>query len=660
MVLGLLATALVVAPIILSAGTASADVTPWTATQIDESSNVAFDYNGYLQSVSCLTGTTCVAAGLDNENTSEPLQITGDAQTWGGAEVAGIDFSSVGKGDAGIAGGQINGISCVTTSLCVAVGNTSTGDQPFVLIGNPATWTVAQATLLPPQTDSGRGTLSAVTCTGTDTLWCVAVGTDQQRGEAMWLYGNPSTWTSSDYQLLPISPSDSENNFTEGSLDAVSCTSETFCVAVGQVLVESRAATLRHSSTASEVQGTSLLTVVGDPNPNDDSPTWSPDNAYTMSTSSGNLAGVSCTSESFCVAVGGDEDGNPIYLTGDPTGWSDPALYNVLQDPALYNVLQLGENFGGYEYSGGGELSAVDCTSQTWCVGVGQDNDYQPLAVMGDPTTWDATDAQEISLTTPATEAYLASVSCTAQDVCVTVGSFDSRDYQDELRHTSATSRTALAATAGPFTAWISPAATPPTYSAPAPVLYPVTYLPGGGTGTPPTQASLNAGATFTVASASSLTYTGETFTGWSDGTTVYQPGATYTMPAAPVTLTAQWTPLPTSPSSVTKPLLRTEVLFPFNKYYLTAQAKKQLDAFAKKIKQATVTSFTVVGSTDLFGSEGYNIPLSEHRAHAVSAYLTAQLSLLGVNDVVFHDTWIGILKTQPTYTQNRRTVVAD
>ena len=33
----------------------------------------------------------------------------------------------------------------------------------------------------------------------------------------------------------------------------------------------------------------------------------------------------------------------------------------------------------------------------------------------------------------------------------------------------------------------------------------------------------------------------GRTFLGWSDGTKIYQPGETYTMPFQAVTFTAQW-----------------------------------------------------------------------------------------------------------------------
>jgi uncharacterized repeat protein (TIGR02543 family) len=68
-----------------------------------------------------------------------------------------------------------------------------------------------------------------------------------------------------------------------------------------------------------------------------------------------------------------------------------------------------------------------------------------------------------------------------------------------------------------------------------------VTYAAGGATGTVPVQAAVASGGTFTVATASNLNRSGFTFTGWSDGTSIYQPGATYTVGTSAVTLTAQW-----------------------------------------------------------------------------------------------------------------------
>lgn len=73
---------------------------------------------------------------------------------------------------------------------------------------------------------------------------------------------------------------------------------------------------------------------------------------------------------------------------------------------------------------------------------------------------------------------------------------------------------------------------------------YTVTYDLNGGTGTTPTQANVAAGGTFTLAASSEFSKTGYSFAGWNDGTTTYDEGDTYTMPAEAVTLKAQWTPL--------------------------------------------------------------------------------------------------------------------
>ena len=71
---------------------------------------------------------------------------------------------------------------------------------------------------------------------------------------------------------------------------------------------------------------------------------------------------------------------------------------------------------------------------------------------------------------------------------------------------------------------------------------YTVTYDLNGGIGTTPTQAKVAAGGTFTLAASSGFSKAGYSFAGWNDGTTTYNAGATYTMPAKAVTLKAQWT----------------------------------------------------------------------------------------------------------------------
>ncbi|MBC2727058.1 InlB B-repeat-containing protein [Desulfosporosinus sp.] len=75
-----------------------------------------------------------------------------------------------------------------------------------------------------------------------------------------------------------------------------------------------------------------------------------------------------------------------------------------------------------------------------------------------------------------------------------------------------------------------------------APDTYSVTFIGGAGaTGVAPTQAVTAANGTFALP-ANTFAKTGYTFAGWNDGTTTYDAGITYTMPANAVTFTAQWT----------------------------------------------------------------------------------------------------------------------
>jgi uncharacterized repeat protein (TIGR02543 family) len=76
---------------------------------------------------------------------------------------------------------------------------------------------------------------------------------------------------------------------------------------------------------------------------------------------------------------------------------------------------------------------------------------------------------------------------------------------------------------------------------------YTVSYLPGTGTGSVASPGTKTLGATFVLDSGTSLIppatvgAVSYSFAFWSDGSNSYKGGANYVMPAAPVTLTAQW-----------------------------------------------------------------------------------------------------------------------
>ena len=87
---------------------------------------------------------------------------------------------------------------------------------------------------------------------------------------------------------------------------------------------------------------------------------------------------------------------------------------------------------------------------------------------------------------------------------------------------------------------WINESASLTLYAQYSAKNYTVTYAGNSGT-------TSCAGGTYTYNSSFDICSdepirTGYSFTGWSDGTNTYQPGANYTMPAKDVTFTAQWT----------------------------------------------------------------------------------------------------------------------
>ena len=89
------------------------------------------------------------------------------------------------------------------------------------------------------------------------------------------------------------------------------------------------------------------------------------------------------------------------------------------------------------------------------------------------------------------------------------------------------------------------------------PIFVTVSYLVGGGAaGTPPTQDPLAYGSSLAVASADGLRLDGQYFWGWSDGTSVYQPGETVASVTSDLELAATWGdhPLVTLPNSGLNP----------------------------------------------------------------------------------------------------------
>ena len=271
----------------------------------------------------------------------------------------------------------MEGTSCAGPTFCKAVGYAiGSGGTGLVLSWNGSSWSTDT---LP----SGTTTLISVSCPSTS--FCMAVGTGTISGVA----GNIAIeWTSSSgWSLLGSRP---------GGASSVSCLSASFCLAVGDVYPNSSA------PAASAWNST----------------TWAPTNAMAQvqGSTSTTVSGVSCTTTSFCMAVGyylnssGVDQALAEQWSGNGSQWS---LQSV---PDATYPNEPDNNF----------LSAISCVGTSFCMTVGNDSYYsledQPLREEWNGSQWSIVPGP----TYPAqgeTQA-LTGVSCTSSSYCASTGQF--------------------------------------------------------------------------------------------------------------------------------------------------------------------------------------------------------------------------------------------
>ena len=249
---------------------------------------------------------------------------------------------------------------------------------------------------------------------------------------------------------------------------------------------------------------------------NDGSNTYAANSTYTMGTSNVTLtAQWTATSQSVTYAAGGG--------TGTP-----PTQANVATGGAFTVASGSSLTRSGYNFTGWNDGSNNYAASSTYTMGASN----VTLTAQWTATTQSVTYAAGCGTGTPPTQANVA----TGGTFTVASGSSLARSgytfngWSDGSSNYAASSTYTMGASNVTLTAqWTATSQS-------------VTYAAGGGTGTPPTQANVTTGGTFTVASGSALTRSGYTFNGWNDGSNNYAASSTYTMGASNVTLTAQWT----------------------------------------------------------------------------------------------------------------------
>ena len=210
-------------------------------------------------------------------------------------------------------------VSCPTTSTCFAVGGLT--PSLYEITDSGTTWTNDT-----PSLPSGVTTLIRVSCTSL--TFCEAVGGSLLGSVA--LLWNGVNWSS---QTIPPGV---------GILYGVSCTSSTFCEAVGN-----------SSSNAGFYIYISYAVLLWN------GTNWS---SQTLPSRVANLSGVSCTSSTFCEAVGSNSSGDTMAFLWNGTNWSTQTIP-----------------------SGITALNGLSCTSSSFCEAVGEGYRYARILTTAPP-----------------------------------------------------------------------------------------------------------------------------------------------------------------------------------------------------------------------------------------------------------------------------------
>ena len=270
----------------------------------------------------------------------------------------------------------LNGVACTSDTDCIGVGERVVGnyDRTLVKRWNGASWAVV-ATPNPPGKVNVE--LSDVSCTST--TYCIAVGgySTKYWSRTLVEYWNGAKWS------IMASPNPPGQTFA--SLDDVSCTAGAGCIAVGGY------ATKAWSRTLVERLHGARWSIMSSPNP--------PGQTFAS------LGGVDCTTATTCVAVG--SYATKAWARTLAERWSGGGWVIVASpNPA-------GQNFSG--------LDEVDCPTATSCYAVGEVN-ARTLAEHFDGVHWTAQVTPNPS--GPRDVLVLGSVACTADTECRSVGGY--------------------------------------------------------------------------------------------------------------------------------------------------------------------------------------------------------------------------------------------
>ena len=324
-----------------------------------------------IWSVSCTAVDACVAVGgYSNGSADQALALVWNGAAW--SQVATPD--PVGPADTK----RLEGVSCVSSSWCVAVGWYVIGvyTQEFVLLWDGTSWTQMDTSNIGGTLDDDFKSISCVS-----TISCMAVG-ETNLGAAVGTL--TAVWDGNAWTEV-LSP-DPGGPTTATQLWSVSCTSAQWCAAVGIYLIP----------------GTNTYGMIWNGSTWTDTPMPVPGGTSRLH----EVNSVSCVSSSWCIAVGRYNDGvadRTMVLHWDGSSWALTPSPNLGTDQR--NV-----------------LNGVDCVSTTWCIAIGRYHNgttSQTLVMQWDGSSWQFLDSPNTSTTL---YNVLYKVSCPVDWWCMSTG----------------------------------------------------------------------------------------------------------------------------------------------------------------------------------------------------------------------------------------------
>ncbi|NNN20991.1 MAG: hypothetical protein HKL80_03200 [Acidimicrobiales bacterium] len=315
-----------------------------------------------LNDVDCVSVTFCEAVG---NGIASFFGSTGGAaaETTDGGNTWQLDPLTPSTSD-------LYGISCLTTTFCMATGSYFPFDSSSGIVVSKAT------TYATWQNDKLGSTLEQVTSVSCSSInFCIAFGGGNSG------YISPAISTNGGSSWTVESTTQSAD-----SIGKISCASSTFCMAVGSYTN----ALIQYAADMVTTNGGMSWVLTS---------TYSSSNQLApLPSVTSNLADVSCAGISSCVAVGADTSGSPLAISTTNGGGSSWSI--------------------GVMPSGVTHLYGVYCASSTFCmaVGSGSGNTGLALSTTDGGLTWSIDSV-------PSSVSSLSNISCANSSFCVAVGS---------------------------------------------------------------------------------------------------------------------------------------------------------------------------------------------------------------------------------------------